>query len=75
QVIDIPSLPDRRSGIPRWAVVVIAGAAGFLWVCFVLAWLGWLSLRARDGDEKKAYDDVVAMLGKDLESIRRILRL
>ncbi len=75
QVVDIPDLPDRRAGLPRWAVVLLAGMTGFLWTCLVLAWWGWLNLRERDQEEEKAFRSVVDLVREDVRSLRRILRV
>ncbi|MCU0638684.1 MAG: Wzz/FepE/Etk N-terminal domain-containing protein [Candidatus Krumholzibacteria bacterium] len=75
QVVDIPRLPDRRAGLQPWAIVLLAALAGFIWICLVLAWWGWLSLREREDGEEKAFRGVVDLVGADLKSLRRFLRI
>jgi len=75
QVVDIPRLPDRRAGLQPWAIVLLAALAGFIWICLVLAWWGWLSLSEREDGEEKAFRGVVDLVGEDLKSLRRFLRI
>jgi uncharacterized protein involved in exopolysaccharide biosynthesis len=75
QVVDIPRLPDRRAGLQPWAIVLLAALAGFIWICLVLAWWGWLSLSEREDGEEKAFRGVVDVVGEDLKSLRRFLRI
>lgn len=75
QVVDIPRLPDRRAGLQPWAIILLAALAGFIWICLVLAWWGWLSLSERGDGEEKAFRGVVDLVGEDLKSLRRFLRI
>lgn len=75
QVVDIPRLPDRRAGLQPWAIILLAALAGFIWICLVLAWWGWLSLSEREEGEEKAFRGVVDLVGEDLKSLRRFLRI
>ena len=75
QVVDSPSLPEKASGLPRWAVVCIVTIAGFAWSVAVVAWWGWLSSRKRDEDESSTLKEIGEIVRSDLEYIRRTLRL
>lgn len=75
QVIDPPNIPERRAGMPRWAVVLISGLAGAVWSAVMIAWVGWIAMRERGPGEKEAYDRVVGILQNDVAALRRWLRL
>jgi uncharacterized protein involved in exopolysaccharide biosynthesis len=75
QVIDRPNIPQKPAGLPRWSIVLIVGLIGFLWITVVLAWWSWVSTKQRTEDERRAYEEVVAVVRGDLEKLRRFLRL
>jgi uncharacterized protein involved in exopolysaccharide biosynthesis len=75
QIVDHPNLPEKRAGIPRWVVVIIAGAGGAVWCALLLGWWGWISLKKRTDDEEAAFKSVIDTCSHDLSSIRRRLRL
>ncbi len=75
QVVDSPGIPEKRAGIPRWAMVLIAFAAGGIWMSLVLVWWGWTSMKERTGEENEAFRSVVAQVNSDLSELRRRLRI
>lgn len=75
QVVDLPNLPVRRSGLPRWSVVLIAALVGALWISVVLAWWSWFLTRSRPPEDAAALQRVVATAQEDLRRLRRRLRL
>ncbi len=75
QVVDVPSLPDKRAGVPRWVIVMIAGAAGLVWSCLILAWWAWISGKGREKEEEEAFQDMLEMFRKDVLSLKKRLRL
>ena len=75
QVVDSPGIPGKRAGIPRWAVVLIAFAAGGAWMSLVLAWWGWTSMKERMGEEDEAFRSVVEQVSRDFSELRRRLRI
>jgi uncharacterized protein involved in exopolysaccharide biosynthesis len=74
QVVDPPGIPEERSGLPRWAIVLLAFAAGGGWMVLVLSWWGWTSMKERTGEEDEAFRSVVAQVSSDFSEIRRRLR-
>jgi tyrosine-protein kinase Etk/Wzc len=75
QVVDPPNLPVKRSGIPRWAVVLIAAAAGAVWISAVLLWWSWFTSRKRDSADEAALQHVMATARDDVRRLRARLRL
>lgn len=75
QVVDSPGIPGKRAGIPRWTVVLIAFAAGGVWMSLVLAWWGWTSMKERTGEEDEAFRSVVDQVKSDISDLRRRLRI
>jgi uncharacterized protein involved in exopolysaccharide biosynthesis len=75
QVVDPPVIPQKRAGIPRWAFILVAFAAGGAWMSLVLAWWGWISMKKRTGEEDEAFRSVVDQVGSDISEIRRRLRI
>jgi uncharacterized protein involved in exopolysaccharide biosynthesis len=75
QVVDTPSLPDKRAGVPRWAIVMIAGFAGLIWSCLVLAWWAWISGKGREKEEEEAFQDLIELFRKDTLALKKKLRL
>jgi uncharacterized protein involved in exopolysaccharide biosynthesis len=73
QVVDEPTLPQKPAGLsPAWFVVIVT-AIGFLWICAMLAWWGWVSTRERSGDEQRAFDELRDAMRSDLTWLRRAL--
>jgi capsule polysaccharide export protein KpsE/RkpR len=75
QVVDSPKIPEKRAGIPRWAVVLIAFAVGGAWMTLVLLWWGWTSMKERTGEEDEAFRSVIDQLSGDMAELRRRLRI
>ncbi|MDD3642622.1 MAG: Wzz/FepE/Etk N-terminal domain-containing protein [Candidatus Krumholzibacteria bacterium] len=75
QIVDPPNLPARRSGIPRWAIVLVAALVGALWMSAVLLWWSWLGARARDPQDEAAMQRVVETVKDDARALRRRLRI
>ena len=75
QVVDPPTVPEKRAGIPRWAFILAAFALGGMWMSIVLAWWGWITLKERSGEEDEAFKRVVDQVVSDISEIRRRLRI
>ncbi len=75
QVVDSPGIPEKRAGIPWWALVLTAFAVGGVWMILVLAWWGWISMKERTGEEDEAFRSVVDQLSRDFSELRRRLRI
>lgn len=75
QIVDEPNLPEKRAGLPRWAVVALAAAAGALWMIACLGWWGWVSLRKRPLEEDDAFRSVVDTVRGDILALRRRLKI
>ncbi len=75
QIVDAPRIPEKRSGIPRWAFILTAFAAGGVWMSIVLAWWGWTTMKEKSGEEDEAFRSIVDQAGRDLSEIRRRLRI
>jgi uncharacterized protein involved in exopolysaccharide biosynthesis len=75
QVVDPPVVPQKRSGIPRWAIVLISFAAGGIWMMLILAWWGWTGMKERTGEEEAALRSVMDRIGSDISNIRSRLRI
>lgn len=75
QVVDAPEVPEKRAGLPRWAVILLAFAVGGIWMSIVLAWWGWISMKDRTGEEDEAFRRVVDQVSSDISGIRRRLRI
>lgn len=74
QVVDEPALPEKSAGVPWLKFIIIGTLIGFVWASAVLAWLGWMTMTARTGEEKRAYDDLSASLRQDVAWLRRVFR-
>ncbi|MBN2070196.1 MAG: hypothetical protein JW814_01975 [Candidatus Krumholzibacteriota bacterium] len=75
QIVDMPDIQSRRSGLPIWASVILAALAGWLWASIVLAWWGWISMRDRAAEEENAFNEVVALFRKDIATLRGRFKL
>jgi uncharacterized protein involved in exopolysaccharide biosynthesis len=75
QVVDSPGIPEKRAGIPWWALVLTAFAVGGVWMILVLVWWGWISMKERTGEEDEAFRSVVDQLSRDFSELRRKLRI
>jgi uncharacterized protein involved in exopolysaccharide biosynthesis len=75
QVVDEPNLPQRHAGFPRWAIVPVVTAVGFIWITGLLAWWGWMNTRQRSTEESRAFEEVVGIAREDLVKLRRFLKL
>jgi len=75
QVVDSPGIPEKRAGIPWWALVLTAFAVGGVWMILVLVWWGWISMKERTGEEDEAFRSVVDQLSRDFSELRRRLRI
>ena len=75
QVVDSPGIPEKRAGIPWWALVLTAFAVGGIWMILVLAWWGWTSMKERTGEEDEAFHSVVDQLSRDFSELRNRLRI
>jgi len=75
QVVDSPGIPEKRAGIPWWALVLTSFAVGGVWMILVLAWWGWISMKERTGEEDEAFRSVVDQLSRDFSELRRRLRI
>ena len=75
QVVDAPNLPEKPAGTPKWLVVLISTAIGFLWVVAVVACWGWVQGREKSSDEERALADLESTVRGDVGWIRRRLRL
>lgn len=74
QVVDRPYLPQKPAGLPRWGLVLIVTAIGFVWIVAMLAWWGWLNVKQRTGEEARAFEEIAALARSDFGRIRRFLR-
>ncbi|UCF05142.1 MAG: hypothetical protein JSV33_14685 [bacterium] len=75
QVIDEPNLPEKPAGFPRWAIVIVSTAIGFVWSAVLVAWWGWVGMRTRDEDESNALSELIEIATNDLRRLRKLLRL
>ncbi|MBU8923207.1 MAG: hypothetical protein KOO63_15415 [Bacteroidales bacterium] len=75
QVVDKPSIPVKRAGIPRWGIVMIAGGVGLIWSCLFLAWWAWISGKGREKEEEEAFQDLLELFRKDTLALKKRLRL
>ena len=70
QVVDPPVMPENRAGLPRWAFILVAFAAGGAWMSLVLAWWAWTSMKERSGEEDEAFRSIVDRVMEDVSRIR-----
>jgi len=75
QVVDAPNLPEKPAGTPKWLVILISTAIGFLWVVAVIACWGWVQVREKSSDEERALADLGSTVRDDVGWLRRRLRL
>jgi tyrosine-protein kinase Etk/Wzc len=74
QVVDAPSLPEKPAGMPKWLVVLIVTAIGFLWGAAVVGLWGWLRHREKSGDEERAFADLEAVVRSDVGWLRKRMK-
>ncbi len=75
QVVDAPSIPEKYSGLPAWALLLLAALGGLIWSSACFAWWGWFSTRIRSEDQQRAFKEVEEIIRLDLRRLRRWLRL
>ena len=74
QVVDAPALPEKPAGAPKWLVVLIATAIGFLWAVAIVGCWGWMQGREKSSDEERALADLESTVRGDVGWLRRRLR-
>ncbi|OQX85471.1 MAG: hypothetical protein B6D63_02185 [Candidatus Latescibacteria bacterium 4484_7] len=75
QVVDKPDIPERASGLSRKALVALITVVGFIWICGVVMWWGWISESEKSDREAQAFEELREIAARDLERLRSILRL
>ncbi len=75
QVVDEPQLPEKPSGLPRAAFVLIATIAGALWISVVFALIGWMENKDKEPKEEEAFKELKGIISRDLDGLKRFLRL
>lgn len=75
QIISYPNIPDKSSGFPAWAVLLLAAVVGALWVSVILLAWAWLRAREKGEEEEKAFRELIAIFNSDIERLRRFLRI
>jgi uncharacterized protein involved in exopolysaccharide biosynthesis len=75
QVVDAPMLPEKPAGLPKWLVVLIVTAVGFLWGIAIVGCWGWVRGREKSSDEERALADLDATVRSDIGWLRKRLKL
>jgi capsular polysaccharide transport system permease protein len=74
QVVDEPNLPEKPSGRPKWLIVLVMTAVGFVWIVAAALWWDWMREREKSSDEMRAFTELQATVRSDVGWLRRKLR-
>jgi uncharacterized protein involved in exopolysaccharide biosynthesis len=74
QVVDEPNLPEKPSGRPKWLIVLVMTAVGFVWIVAAVLWWDWMREREKSSDEMRAFTELHATVRSDVGWLRRKLR-
>jgi len=74
QVVDEPNLPEKPSGRPKWLIVLVVTAVGFVWIVAAVLWWDWMREREKSSDEMRAFTELHATVRSDVGWLRRKLR-
>jgi uncharacterized protein involved in exopolysaccharide biosynthesis len=74
QVVDAPNLPEKPSGRPKWLIVFVVTAIGFVWIVAAVLWWDWMREREKSSDEMRAFIELQARVRSDVGWLRRKLR-